>query len=532
MAEINTPRYFGEPFNHTKVEQKDYIDIVNPFHDGSDVVKTDFSRYNGKVSQRLNSHFGDPATEAELIQTYRSVSEHQDVEFAIDEIVNEIIVTDGESQPIEVNLDSIEEFTEETKEEIREEFENILSMLNFARDGFEIFKRYYVDSRLHFYKVVDPNNLSDGIKELRYLDPISIRKVKEVVTQKKHNSENQSIDSILDTKEYYIYTPNANAYANKECGFGFLTTDSKNALSSMFSTNESYVLNAYAVASVDSGLFDYNRNCVKGYLHKTIKPLNDLVNLETHMIIYRVARAPERRVFYIDTGTLPPNKAQQYINLVQDSYRREVNYDASTGQIRSDTKTLSMHEDFWLPRSSSGKGTEVDTLSGAQNLSQIEDIEYMDKKFKNSLSVPISRFDRENSASIIFGANQELSRDEVKFQKFVGRLRSRFSSIFRDILGTQLILKGVVEPEVWYENENRIVFDYVKDTYIEDSRKYAIWERKMEILKNLDEVEGKYVTREFIWKEILDFTDEEIQQTKEKLKQEKAEFGAEDGDMF
>ena len=536
MAEENKARYFGEPFKEKKSKERKFNDIIVPENtDGSYIIKrkeNEFSEeYNGKIKHSFANGF-DPSNEAEMIQTYRNVSDHPDVSFAIEEIVNEMFVTDGETKPISLNLDSLEEIDDSRKELISEEFEKILSLLNFNRDAFEIFRRFYIDSRIYYYKLVDPKNPSKGIQELKYIDPISIRKIKEIKV-KETAEAGQRMNQVVDSNSYYLYTPKSNAYGNKSGGLGnqnngFGSIDSS-SLSNLNDNAESYIIKSYAISEATSGMFDHSRNCIKGHLHKAIKPLNDITNLETHMIIYRVARAPERRVFYIDTGALPPKKAQQYINLVQDSYRREINYDSSTGEINADNKTISMHEDFWLPRSSDGKGTQVDTLSGASNLGELSDVEYMNKKFRNSLNIPVSRFDSENPVTMVLGGSSENNKDEIKFQKFISRLRSRFSSFLKDLLGTQLLLKSTVTSEEWTKIENIIVLEYVRDSYLEDLRKYAIFQQKVEIVKDADELVGRYISKEFVWKELLKFTDEEIEEMKEQIKKENEENPPEDG---
>lgn len=531
-------RYFGEPVVGKKVTNKGYIDIIGPSADGTPTTFVDseeYAKFGGRFKYALSNGLPEFNSEAELIQMYRDISDHADVDFAIEEITNELFVVDGESVPVFIDLDGIEEevLNDDTKGKIKKEFSAILNMMNFTNDAFEIFRRFYVDSRLCYYKVVDPSDTKKGILDLRIMDPVSVRKVRQIIKKKIDLGNDGFIQDYEDVKEYYIYTPNNSAYSNKVgtlelSGFGAL---SGAMIGNLGASDNVQILGSYAVAEITSGQYDYSKGCVKGFLHKAIKPLNDLTNLEVHMIIYRIARAPERRVFYIDTGNLPPKKAQQYLNYVQDSHRSEVTYDSASGRIRSDSRTISMHEDFWLPRSSDGKGTQVETLSGAQNLNQIEDIEYLNRKFHNSLNIPPSRFDAENaSAQYFFGANRENTREEVKFQKFVSRLRGKFNELFRDILGTQLILKGIVSPDTWWDIQDKITFDYVRDRYIEDSRRFAIFQQKMEIAKEADDLVGKYISKKYIWENILGFDSDDIQLEIERMAEE-AKNSSDDEDV-
>lgn len=530
---MKSRNYFGEPKNSKRAEKRDILNFTGPERDGSQVIERSAASFNGRVSHAVSANpISDIANEGELIRTYRDISDHPDVGYAIEEIINEIFVTDGVSLPITLNLDFLDEIgrsdIDDLKAAIEEEWLHVLRLLNFNQDAFEIFRRFYVDSRLAYYKVVDPENLEEGIQELRSLDPISLRKVKLTLTDKEQMEDGNYVKSYVDESDYFVYQPNRDMYSSADNGFGSLFSGS---ISNLYSNQDQMILKEYSVAYVDTGMLDHTRNFVKGYLHKVIKPLNDLLNLEVHMIIYRVARAPERRVFYIDTGDMPPNKAQQYLNSVQDTYRREVSYDAKTGKVNSDSNTISMHEDYWLPRSSGGKGTEIDTLAGAQNLSQIEDIEYLKKTFLSSLNVPTSRFEREGGNSLFFGANNEMDRVEVSFQKFISRLRSRFNILLKDILGTQLILRGVLTLEEWEQYQNQISLKYVKDSYLEDSRKFSVWQQKAAVVADLEPLTGKYISKGYIWREILGFSSDEIEEMRAEIEEER-KSGEYDGDDF
>lgn len=442
---------------------------------------------------------GSIRTETELVTRYREMSQHPEVETAIDDIVNEAIVGDPEKEPVEINLDDLDQ-PDKIKALITDEFKKVLELLEFNEYSYETFRKWYIDGRLYYHVIIDNNNPRDGIQELRYIDPKNIRKIRE---QKKKKTEN-GVPVVQDGAEYYIYSEK-----------GFVKSPGTTSTQS-----QGIRIAKDSIVNVMSGMVNPNGDLVLSYLHKAIKPLNQLRSLEDSLVIYRISRAPERRIFYIDVGNLPKMKAEQYVRDMMVRFKNKVVYNSDTGEIRDDRKFMTMLEDFWLPRREGGKGTEITTLPGGQNLSQIDDIVYFQRKLYKALNVPISRLEPETVYNL--GRSTEISRDEIKFSKFVERLRTRFSQIFTKILQRQLILKGIVTLEEWPEFARAIRFDYSIDNYFAELKETEILRDRVSMLRDIDDYVGKYYSNEWVRKHVLHQTEEEIKEINQQVEDEKA----------
>jgi len=418
---------------------------------------------------------------------------HPEVDAAIEEIVNEAISTSELKSSVALNMDQVDGVSEQIEKSIKQEFEHIVSMLNFNDYGHDMFKRYYIDGRMVHHLVVNEDNPKEGIQEIRAIDAAKIRKVKQVKSKKDPLTGAKIIENV---DEFFIYEekPGQQASGVK------LTLDS--------------------VSYVTSGLLDEQRKKVVSHLHKAMKPINQLRMMEDSLVIYRLARAPERRIFYIDVGNLPRGKAEEYMKNIQTKYRNKLVYDASTGAIRDDRKHMSMLEDFWLPRREGGRGTEISTLPGGENLGQIDDIIYFQKRMYRSLNVPINRLEQEQQFSL--GRTTEINRDEIKFQKFIDRLRRRFSTLFLNTLSKQLILKGIVTQEDWDNWKNDIVVDYVRDNHFTEMRDTEIMRERLQTMDMIQQYVGEFYSKEWVMKNILMLDDEEIEKMKEQIQDEMA----------
>ena len=432
--------------------------------------------------QYINIEGDDSKDNYNMIMKYRGVSMHPEVDAAIEDIVNESIAGGELEQPIDINMDKLDQ-SDKIKKTIKEEFDNIVSMMDFKDLGHDIFRRWYVDGRLYHHLVVNESNLKAGIQEIRPIDSAKMRKVKQVKKKKDPETNVQLIEKV---DEYYIYQEKPGSQYNAGVK---MTLDS--------------------VSYCTSGLLDENRKRVVSYLHKALKPINQLRMMEDSLVIYRLARAPERRMFYIDVGNMPRGKAEQYMKDIMARYRNKLVYDAKTGEIRDDRKHQSMIEDFWLPRREGGRGTEISSLPGGQNLGEIDDILYFQKRMYRSLNVPINRLEQEAQFSL--GRSTEISRDELKFQKFIDRLRRRFAHLFYDILRKQLILKGIITQEDWNSMKNDIVVDYVRDNHFTELKDAELLREKLQTLDSISNYVGEYFSKEWIQKNVLHFSDEDIE---------------------
>ena len=439
--------------------------------------------------------------EHELIKRYREMALHPEVDKAIEDVVNEAIVTDLYDSPVEVELSNLNA-SEGIKKKIREEFRYLKETMDFDKKSHEIFRNWYIDGRLFYLKVIDTKNPQEGIKDLRYIDPM---KLKYVRVEKKTNGVgnnlnnvriNQKDDTVPNPQfdEYYIYTmkPNYPTGMIAQAGKG------------------STKIAKDSITYCTSGLVDRNKNRVLSYLHKAIKALNQLRMIEDSLVIYRLSRAPERRIFYIDVGNLPKVKAEQYLKEVMNRYRNKLVYNAQTGEIRDDRKFMSMMEDFWLPRREGGRGTEITTLPGGQNLGELQDIEYFQRKLYRALGVPESRIGGDTGFNL--GRSSEILRDELRFSKFVGRLRKRFANMFNDMLRTQLILKNIVTPEDWEQMEDHIQFDFLYDNQFAELKESEMLQNRLGNLAQIEPFIGKYYSTEYVRKRVLQQTDSEIEE--------------------
>ena len=440
---------------------------------------------------------GTAKNEVELISRYREMAMQPEIESAIDDIMNEAIVQDDDGKIIEIVLDDLDQ-PEKIKKAIKDEFHTILRLLNYKHMAQDIFRRYYIDGRLYYNVLIDKENPIAGIKELRYIDPRKLRKVREI---KKKKDERTGAEIIDVFNEYYIY--NDKVVTGSSSNYGpvgvRITLDS--------------------IVSVVSGLMDSRRAVVLSYLHKAIKPLNQLRMIEDATVIYRISRAPERRIFYIDVGNLPKLKAEQYLRDIMVKYKNKLVYDAQTGEVRDDRKFLSMMEDFWLPRREGGKGTEITTLPGGQNLGELEDVKYFQKKLYNSLSVPISRLEPNQGFSI--GRVAEVTRDELKFAKFVDRLRNKFSDIFNQALRVQCVLKGICTADEWDQFKEHIYYDFIKDNNFSELKDAELMRERLSLLSAVDPYTGRYFSQAWIQRNVLRLTDDQIKEMQSEIDEEK-----------
>ena len=461
---------------------------------------------DGAVTVTQNAYYGTYVdlegsirNELELITRYREMSNHPELEMAIDDIVNEAISHDDSGKTVNIVLDKLKQ-PEAVKKKILEEFDNILRMLNFGNLSDDLFKRWYIDGRIYYHVIVDDKDPKAGIQELRYIDPRKIRKVREI---KKERDPKTGADIIKSIADYYVYSDRGT------------TTQTFGA-----SVNSGLRIAPDAVINVNSGLMDAKNTFVISYLHKAIKPLNQLRMIEDAVVIYRLSRAPERRIFYIDVGNLPRGKAEQYLKDIMIKYRNKMVYDANTGELRDDRKHLSMLEDFWLPRREGGKGTEITTLPAGQNLGELEDVKYFRNKLLQSLNVPISRLEPQQGGMIGLGRTTEVTRDEVKFLKFIIRLRNKFSQIFDHALEKQLVLKGICTREEWQTFKEQIYYDYVKDNNFTELRDAELLQNRVQTLSVVDPYVGRYYSAEWVRKNILQQTDEDMLAIDEQIKKE------------
>lgn len=429
--------------------------------------------------------------EIELITRYREMAMQPELETAIDEIVNEAIVNDDHGHAVEINTDDLK-VSESIKKKIRDEFDIVLRMLNFGNMGHDVFRRWYVDGRLFYHIILDEKRPKEGIIELRYVDPRRIRKIREI---RKSKDVRTGIELVSEVNEYYLYNERGIIGTHSNLG-------SKIAVDS--------------IVNVNSGLMDSKRAMVLSYLHKAIKPLNQLRMVEDATVIYRLSRAPERRIFYIDVGNMSTIKAEQYLKDVMTKYRNKLVYDSSTGEIKDDRKHLSMLEDFWLPRREGSRGTEISTLPGGQNLGQMEDVNYFEKKLYKSLGVPIGRLEPQPGGGIL-GRTTEITREELKFTKFVQRLRNKFSTLFDDLLRIQLVTKGICTEEEWKNFKEEIYYDFKKDNNFNELKEAELMQNRIGLLQLVDPFVGRYFSVEWVKKNVLHMDEDEIKEIQEQM---------------
>ena len=445
---------------------------------------------------------GTAKTEAELVNRYRSMLQQPEVQAAVDDIVNEAINITDDSKAVECVTDDIE-MPDTIKKKIREEFENVLKLLDFSNQGYEIFTRWYVDGRLYYHIVIDETAPKKGIQELRYVDPRKIRKIREFEREKLPAANQFTMKRVK--AEYYVYT---------DKGYD---TNNSNPMNMLDSINGLRIAKD-AVINCNSGLLNEKNTIILSHLHKAYKPLNQLRMMEDAAVIYRISRAPERRVFYIDVGNLPKIKAEQYLREMMVNHKNKLVYDASTGEMRDDRKFMTITDDFWLPRREGNRGTEITTLPGGQNLGEMEDINYFQKKLYKSLNVPISRLEAETGFSL--GRSSEISRDEVKFAKFIRRLRARFSTLFDKALEKQLILKGIIKPEEWDMIKDNIRYDFQLDNHFEELKQAEILRDRLSLLDEVNNYLGIFYSKEWVRKNVLHLSEDEIEDIKKQIEDE------------
>lgn len=450
---------------------------------------------------------GAAKTESELISRYRETAKYPDCDTAIEEVCSEAIATEDDETVVKLNLDDVK-LSKNIRAIIEEEFDEILNLLDFDSRAHDIFRRYYVDGRMYYHKLFDPKRPGDGIQELRYIDPRKIKKIREV---EKKKDEKTGVEIYTKIKEYFVFSD-----------VGFARTQGYTASNN---TATGVKISPEAISFVTSGLIDLDRNIVLSHLDKAIKPTNMLRMAEDSMLIYRMARAPERRVFYVDVGNLPNVKAEQYLKNIMNRFRTKIVYDASTGEVKDDRKHMSMMEDFWLPRREGGQGTQVQTLEGAQNLGVVDDIQYYQTKLYGALNVPVSRMQGGNPLN--FGRQMEVTRDELKFAKFISRIRRKFTELFDDLLKTQLILKGIITTEDWDDTiKPTIKYVFASDIYWAEAKEIENLRNRIEILTELDPYIGVYYSKQWVRKNVLKQSDDDIDENAKQIEQERGEMQA------
>jgi len=439
---------------------------------------------------------GTAKTEADLIRRYREISIHPECDMAVEDIVNEAIVANEMKDAVRVNVENLP-YGKEVRKKIEDEFREVLRLLSFSTKGHDIFRRWYVDGRIFYHKIIDRNSPKKGITELKYIDPRKIKKIREIRKKRPDGPVPHGLSVVDEFVEYFLY--NERGVVGTTSGMGIKIAPD-------------------TIAFCPSGLIDQNKNMVLSYLHKAIKPVNQLRMIEDAAVIYRIARAPERRIFKIDVGNLPKVKAEQYLRDVMARYRNKLVYDASTGEVRDDRNYMSMLEDFWLPSREGGRGTDISTLPGGQNLGEITDIEYFQKKLYRSLNVPVSRL--ESSTGFNLGRSTEITRDELKFTKFVQRLRKKFTELFNDILRTQLILKGIIAEEDWSMINQSINYDFLQDGHFAELKQTEMLRERLALANEMRDYVGKYFSVEYVRKHVLKQNQRDIEDIDKQIKKE------------
>ena len=486
---------FGFTIARNKVEDDQTVQqsFTPPSNDDGALTITSAAYYGTYVDLD-----GTAKNDVELISRYREMAMQPEIESAIDDIVGEAICQDDDGKIIQIVLDDLKQ-PDKIKNAIKSEFEIVMKLLNYKNMAQDIFRRYYVDGRLFYHIIVDQTKPMEGIKELRYIDPRKLKKIREM---KKSKDERTGVEIMKVINEYYLYNDKVNTGTSSNFGpVGVrITTDS--------------------IISVVSGLMDSRRAVVLSYLHKAIKPLNQLRMIEDATVIYRISRAPERRIFYIDVGNLPKLKAEQYLRDIMVKYKNKLVYDANTGEVRDDRKFLSMMEDFWLPRREGGKGTEITTLPGGQNLGELEDVKYFEKKLYKALNVPVSRLNPETSGFSL-GRTNEITRDELKFAKFVDRLRNRFSDLFDQALRIQCVLKGICTDQEWEDFRTNIHYDFIKDNNFTELKDAELMKERLALLATIDPYTGRYFSQSWIQRNVLRLNDDDIKEMQIEMDEEK-----------
>jgi hypothetical protein len=493
-------KLFGFKIGKEEAEKEELKSFVPPNDEDSGVSVVGGGVYGTYVDLE-----GQVRNDSELIKKYREMALQPECDAAIDDIVNEALVYQEDEYPVQIVLDKMKQ-NESIKKKIRDEFGHILKLLDFNNQGYDIFRRWYVDGRLFYHMIIDEKNPRSGLQEVRYIDPRRIRKVKEL-PRNKTPLTGGTTNAYIKPVQYFVYS---------DKGF-------------MRDTNQGLKISTDSICYVHSGISDRDGKVIISHLHKAIRPLNQLRMLEDATVIYRISRAPERRVFYIDVGNLPKIKAEQYLREIMQKYKNKLVYDATTGEIRDDRRFQTMLEDFWLPRREGGKGTEITTLPPGQNLGEIEDVLYFQKKLYKALGVPVSRLESDNGFSL--GRASEITRDELKFSKYISRLRLRFSHLFDKLLETQLVLKGICTKAEWQQLKEEIYYDYITDAHFAELKETEIMKERMMLLSDIDNYTGKYFSVSYIRKKVLRLTEDDIKQMDKEMAEEGEEGEDEDDEI-
>ena len=495
---------FGFEIKRADAVEKQQLQAIVPqtHEDGATEVSSNAAGVYGGTYGTYVDIEGKAKDEADLVTKYRQMALQPECDFAVEDIINDAIIMDDNVYPVEIILDETD-LPNRVKKLIREEFDRLLYTLDFGNKGYEIFRRWYVDGRLYYQIVIDENDIRGGIKELRYIDP---RKIKKIRKQNKQKDKKSGATLYGSVEEFYYYNPKG-----------------------MVNTDKGVKIAKDSICHVTSGLIDPMNKLTLGHLHKAIKPMNQLRMLEDATVIYRLSRAPERRIFYIDVGNLPKAKAEQYLRDMMVKHKNKLVYDANTGEVRDDRRHMTMLEDFWLPRREGGRGTEITTLPGGQNLGELDDVLYFQKKLYKSLNVPVSRLEAEVNFNI--GRSTEISRDELKFQKFINRIRNKFAVLFDNLLEVQLVLRGIMTKGEWEQVRNNLSYNFVNDNHFEELKESEIMAERLRILGEVDPLVGKYFSMAWVRKNVLRMTEEDIDSMQKEIDME-ADENPEEEDLL
>ena len=504
---------FGFEIKRRKEENKNVQSFTEPSNDDGAV---NVAAAGGAVSSFIDLE-GTAKSEAELVQKYRGMIAQPEVQQAVDDIVNELVNISSTDKPIECVTDDLD-LPDNIKKRIREEFDTVLKLLDFSNQGYDTVQKWYVDGRVNYHVMIDDSAPKKGIQELRFVDPRKLRKVREYAKDKAGTNGNNGFTKRVKN-EYFIYNDKGFHKNSGQISQGF---DLNNSNQTGLRIAKDSIVNC------NSGVLNENNTLVLSHLHKAMKPLNQLRMMEDAVVIYRISRAPERRIFYIDVGNLPKMKAEQYLRDMMTKHKNRLTYDMTTGDVRDDRRHMSMTDDFWLPRREGGRGTEITTLPGGQNLGEMEDVLYFQKRLYKALNVPISRLESDTGFSL--GRASEISRDEIKFGKFIRRLRARFSILFDKILEKQLILKGIIAPEEWASIQSAIRYDYMVDNHFEELKESEMLQNRLQILRDIDEYKGEYFSKNWIRKKVLFMNEDEIEDIDKQINDEKQNEPDDEGD--
>lgn len=504
---------FGFEIKRRKEENKNVQSFTEPSNDDGAV---NVAAAGGAVSSFIDLE-GTAKSEAELVQKYRGMIAQPEVQQAVDDIVNELVNISSTDKPIECVTDDLD-LPDNIKKRIREEFDTVLKLLDFSNQGYDTVQKWYVDGRVNYHVMIDDSAPKKGIQELRFVDPRKLRKVREYAKDKAGTNGNNGFTKRVKN-EYFIYNDKGFHKNSGQISQGF---DLNN------SNQTGLRIAKDSIVHCNSGVLNENNTLVLSHLHKAMKPLNQLRMMEDAVVIYRISRAPERRIFYIDVGNLPKMKAEQYLRDMMTKHKNRLTYDMTTGDVRDDRRHMSMTDDFWLPRREGGRGTEITTLPGGQNLGEMEDVLYFQKRLYKALNVPISRLESDTGFSL--GRASEISRDEIKFGKFIRRLRARFSILFDKILEKQLILKGIIAPEEWASIQSAIRYDYMVDNHFEELKESEMLQNRLQILRDIDEYKGEYFSKNWIRKKVLFMNEDEIEDIDKQIDDEKQNEPDDEGD--